>query len=45
MSINETCSDSSPCNDQAGLNCTNGVCDCSPSQYFNGKIGNVIHEI
>jgi hypothetical protein len=20
------------------LNCTNDVCDCSPSQYFNGKI-------
>ena len=20
------------------MNCTNGVCDCSPSQYFNGKI-------
>jgi hypothetical protein len=38
LNINESCSSSSLCNDQVGLNCLNGICACPVNQYFKDQI-------
>ena len=38
LNYNESCSESTPCNDIVGLDCMNGICGCTGNQYFNGKV-------
>ena len=37
LTINDSCSESSTCNEQAGLSCLSGTCSCPINQYFKDQ--------
>ena len=35
--VQETCSNTQPCNENAGLRCVSGKCACPANQFFDGS--------